>query len=141
MVPSTAIDLQKVEAANRRAARWVYRNYRYPSGVTAMMMDLNWRPLDQRRIYNRLTMLYKDTYDLVAIPASQYLTRNTRLSRHIHPFSYRQIPTPKHYFSQSQLFIWNALPAHIPDLPTLTQFSSAVWQVIHVSPKTPVSVY
>ena len=49
-----------------------------------MMKDLNWRPLDQRRIDSRLIMLYKVTYDLVAIPASQYLTRNTRLSRHIY---------------------------------------------------------
>ena len=29
---------------------------------------------------------------------------------------------------------WNALPSHIPVLPTLAQFSSAVCQVIHVSP-------
>ena len=65
-------------------------------------------------------MLYKVTYDLVAIPASQYLTRNTRLSghytssfiqtdSHLHPLSYRQIPTLKDYyrftFSQGQLFI------------------------------------
>ena len=63
-----------------------------------MMKNLNWRPLDQRRIDSRLIMLYKVTYDLVAIPASQYLTRNTRLSRHIHPLSYRQIPTLKDYY-------------------------------------------
>ena len=74
-----------------------------------MLKDLNWRPLDQRRIYSRLVVLYKVTHDLVAIPASQYLTRNTRLSRHIHPLSYRQISTLKNYyrfsFSQGQLFI------------------------------------
>ena len=29
-------------------------------------------------------MMYKVTYDLVAIPASDYLVRNTRTSRHIH---------------------------------------------------------
>ena len=91
--PHTATDIQKVEAIQRRAARWVYRDYSYTSSTTAMMKDLNWCPLDQRRIDSRLLMLYKDTYDLVAIPASQYLTRNTRLSRHIHPLSYRQIPT------------------------------------------------
>ena len=104
----TATDIQKVEAVQRRAARWVYRDYSYTSSVTAMMKDLNWRPLDQRRIDSRLIM-YKATYDLVAIPASQYLTRNTRLSRHIHALSYRQIPTLKDYyrftFSQGQLFI------------------------------------
>ena len=84
-------------------------------------------------------MLYKVTYDLVAIPASQYLTRNTRLSRHIHPLSYKQIPTLKDYnrftFFSRSIIHWNALPAHIPVLPTLALFSSAVCQVIHVSPK------
>ena len=87
----------------------MYRDYSYTSRVTAMMKDLNWRPLDQSCIDSRLIMLYKVTYDLVAIPASQYLTRNTRLSRHIHPLSYRLIPTLKDYyrftFSQGQLFI------------------------------------
>ena len=107
--PPTATDIQKVEAVQRRSARWVYRNYSYTSSVTAKIKDLNWRPLDQRRINSRLILLYKVTYDLVAIPASQYFTRNTRLSRHIHPLSYRQIPTLKDYyrftFSQDQLFI------------------------------------
>ena len=61
--PHTATDIQKVEAIQRRAARWVYRDYSYTSSTTAMMKDLNWCPLDQRRIDSRLLMLYKDTYD------------------------------------------------------------------------------
>ena len=102
------------------------------------LKDLNWHPLDQRRKDSRLIMLYKVTYDLVAIPAPQYLARNTRLSRHIHPLSYRQIPTLKDYyrftFFPRSIIHWNALPAHIPVLPTLAQFSSAGCQKIHVSP-------
>ena len=39
-----------MEAVQRRAARWVYRDYSYTFSVTVMMKDLNWRPLDQRRI-------------------------------------------------------------------------------------------
>ena len=114
----------------------MYRDYNYTSSVTAMLKDLNCRPLDQRCIDSRLIMLYKVTHDLVAIPASQYLTCNTRLSRHIHPLSYRQIHTLKDYyrftFFPRSIIHWNALPAHIPALPTLGQFSSAVCQVIHV---------
>ena len=66
--PHTATDIQKVEAVQRRAARWEYRDYSYTSSVTAMMKDLNWRPLDQRRIDSRLIMLYKVTYDLTPEP-------------------------------------------------------------------------
>ena len=66
----------------------MYRDYKYTSSVTAMLEDLSWRFLNQRRIDSRLVMLYKVTYDLVAIPASQYLTRNTRLSRCLHTDSF-----------------------------------------------------
>ena len=91
--PHTTTDINKVEAVQRRAARWAIRDYRYTSSVTAMLKDLNWRPLDQRPIDSRLVMIYKVTYDLVAIPAPDYFVRNTRASRHIHPLAYRQIQT------------------------------------------------
>ena len=101
------------------------RDYNYTSSVTAMTKDLNWRPLDRRHIDSPLIMLYRVTYDLVAIPASQYLTRNTRPSKHIHPLSYRQIPTLNEYyryyrftFSQGQLFIG------MPCQPTHQSFPS-----------------
>ena len=57
MVPHTATDIKEMEAVQRRAARWVFRDYSYTSSVTAMLEDLNWRPLDPRRIDSRLLML------------------------------------------------------------------------------------
>ena len=152
--PHTTTDINKVEAVQRRAARWATRDYRYTSSVTAMLKDLNWRSLDQRRIDNRLVMMYKVTYktldkfylksesinrvNLVAIPASDYLVRNTRILRHIHPLAYRQIQTLKDYyrftFFPRTIIQWNTLPANKPTLPTLAQFSGAVCRVIHVSP-------
>ena len=62
-----------------------------------MLHDLNWRTLDQRL----LVLLYKVTYDLVAIqsvPASDYLIGNTRPSSRIHPLAYRQVTTLKDYY-------------------------------------------
>ena len=44
----TTTDVNKVEAVQRRAARWATRDCRYTSSVTAMLKDLNWGPLDQR---------------------------------------------------------------------------------------------
>ena len=58
--------------------------YQRTSSVTQMTKDLNWRTLEQRRIDSRLTLMYKITYDLVAIPAVDYLIPNTRQSRHNH---------------------------------------------------------
>ena len=123
-----------------KQSKEVYRDYNYTSSVTASVTvegpKLAFPNL--RRIDSRLVMMNKVTNDLVAIPASQYLTRNTRPSRYIHPLSYRQLPVLKDdyrfTFFPRTIIHWNAPPAHILVLPTLAQFSSAVCQVIHVSP-------
>ena len=73
-------EINKLESVQRRAARWVTRDYRYTSSVSAMLRDLNWHTLDQRRIDSRLVLLYNITYDLVTIHAFDYLILNTRLS-------------------------------------------------------------
>ena len=82
--------------------------------------------------------MYKITYDLVAIPAADYLIPNTRQSRHNHLRAYRQIPTLKDYYKYTffprTIVHWNALPFYIPVLPTVAQFSHAVCQVVLVSP-------
>ena len=93
--PHTATDITKHEAVKRRSARWATRYYQRTSSVTQMMKGLNWRTLERRRIDSRLTLMYKITNDLVAIPAADYLIPNTRQSRHNHQLAYRQIPTLK----------------------------------------------
>ena len=91
--PHTAKYITKLEAVQRRSARWAILDYQRTSSVTQMIKDLNWRTLEQQRIDSRLTLMYKITYDLVAIPAADYLIPNTRQSRHNHQLAYRQIPT------------------------------------------------
>ena len=136
--PHTETDITKLEAVQRRSARWATRDYQRTSSVTQMIKDLNWRTLEQRRIDSRLTLMYKITYDLVAIPAADYLIPNTRQSRHNHPLAYGQIPTLKDYYKYTfflrTIVHWNALPFYIPVLPNVAQFSHAVCQVVHVSP-------
>ena len=137
--PHTATDITKLEALQRRSARWAIRDYRRTFSVAQMIKDLNWRTLEQRRIDSRLTHMYKITYDLVTIPAADYLIPNTRQSRHNRQLAYRQIPTLKDYykctfFSRTTVH-WNALPFYIPVLPTVAQFSHVVCQVVHVSPQ------
>ena len=68
--PHTAADTYKIQSVQRRAARWACRDYQQTSSVTKMLENLHLRPLDQRRIDSRLVIMYKVTYDLVAIPAS-----------------------------------------------------------------------
>ena len=59
--PHTDTAIQQIEKVQRRAARWVKRDYSRTSSVTAMLQSLNWRRLDLRRIDNRLSVMYKMT--------------------------------------------------------------------------------
>ena len=118
--PNTDLDINKLESVQRRAARWVTRDYQYTSSVSSMLQDLNWRTLDQRRIDSRLVPLYKVKFDLVAIPASDYLNRNRNIlpSSRNHLMAYRQITTLKDFYKYTffprTIIHWNALPHHIP---------------------------
>ena len=140
VVPHTDLDINKLESLQRRAARWVTCDYQYTFSVSTMLQYLNWRTLDQRRIDSRLALLYKVTCDLVAIPASDYLMRNTCPFSRNHPKAYRQITALKYFYEYTffpwTVIQWNALPHHIPTLPTLAQFSSAVCQVAHSTNST-----
>ena len=55
----TDSNISKLEAVHRIAARWVKHDYGQTSSVTEMMQYLHWRRLDQRRIDNKLSLLYK----------------------------------------------------------------------------------
>ena len=55
--PHTATDITKLEAVQRRSARWATRDYQHTSSVTQMIKDLNWRSLEQWRIDSRLTLM------------------------------------------------------------------------------------
>ena len=61
------------------------------SSVTEMMQSLHWRKLDQRRIDNNISIMYKITHNLIAIPISDFLIPLIRPSRHYHTLSYRLI--------------------------------------------------
>ena len=133
MIPAYRTVITKLEAVQRRSARWATRDYQRKPRVAQPSVTL-----EQRHIDSRLTLMYKFTYDLVAIPAADYQIPNTRQSRHNQQLAYRQIPTLKDYnkytFFPRTIVHWNALPFYIPVLPTVAQFSHAVCQVVHVSP-------
>ena len=65
-------DGTKVEAVQKRAARWATRDYKYTSSVTAMLKDLNWHPLDQRRIDSRLLI----RRDKIYFESARHITIN-----------------------------------------------------------------
>ena len=57
--PYTQTDINKVEAVQRRASRYVANNHRNRSSVSNIIQRLKWKPLADRRKDTRLVMLYK----------------------------------------------------------------------------------
>ena len=106
--------------------------------VTEMMQSLRWRRLDQLRIDNKLSLMYKITHNLIAIPISDFLIPLVRPSQHYHPLSYRLITATTDYykfsFFQRAVFYWNNLPLETVACSTLEQFNQAVCKIYHVSP-------
>ena len=93
--------IEDIEQVQKRAARFVYNNYRSkePGCVTNMLDTLNWEPLSQRRAKNRVTMLYKIINDQVTIDPNTYLNKSDTRTRGEH--KYKQIATSKNIYKYS----------------------------------------
>jgi hypothetical protein len=90
--------IEDIEQVQKRAARFVYNNYRSKEQgcVTNMLDTLNWEPLSQRRAKNRVTMLYKIINDQVTIDPNTYLNKSDTRTRGEH--KYKQIATSKNIY-------------------------------------------
>ena len=73
--PHLRKDIHHLEMVQRRAARFIKRDYSYESSVTQMLKDLDLSSLENRRKINKLTVLYKIRNDLVCIKETGYLER------------------------------------------------------------------
>ena len=128
----------KVERVQRRAARWVKQNYSPYDSVSKMVDSLGWRTLEQRRADTRLVLFYKIVHSLVAIPLPDYFEQPLRLTRNMHPLSYRQVHTRSNYYQFSffpmTIVIWNRLPADVVMLPDLDAFKREVCKINHPMP-------
>ena len=95
--PSSKHLRPQLEKIQRRAARWTTSNYDTRSSVTAMLNQLGWRTLEQRRADARLCLFCKIVYGLVAVPLPNYVQPTHRISRYCHSMTYRQIQTSTNY--------------------------------------------
>ena len=115
--------IKAVEAVQRRAARFVCRNYDYEADVKAMVTALGWRTLQERRFISRQCMLYKAIHGLAACNIPSYFPKSSGTTRTSHN---QQHVTPKariemygySYFPRT-IRTWNILPAGIVELPKI----------------------
>ena len=119
-------DIDALEWINRRALGCVYNKTWQERGVspTALLKDLGWDPLSDRRRQQRLSLMYRITYGLVEVPPTRLEkpSRNTRG----HSFKYKTIGTTcdivKHSFYLRTIPEWNNLSDSIVNAPSLDSF-------------------
>ena len=97
-------DIDSLEQVQRRAARFTTGDYHTTSSVTAMLAELGWKRLEDRRKDLRLALLYKIVHGHVAVPVDALnLEPPDPRTRKKHKYTYKHL-TPhtdpyKHFFS------------------------------------------
>ena len=93
------------------------------------MSDLGWESLQNRRLHNRLTMMYKVTNGLVEVPQEyhpvpclQYTRGHPRQFEHFQP----AVDTFKYVFLPQTIPAWNALPQVVVEADSLDTFKTCL---------------
>ena len=126
--PHLKADIDTLEQVNRRAARVVHNKGWREQGVspTAILNDLGWETLAERREKQRLIMFYRISHGLIAVPPTR-LTQPQRSTRG-HSLKYNLISTSidrvKFSFYPRTIPHWNNLSQEAVTSKSLDIFKS-----------------
>ena len=121
-------DIDTLERVNRRAARMVYNKGWRQQGVSPseLLNELGWEPLAARREKQRLTMLYRISNGLVAVPPTRLIEPERKTRGHSR--KYRVIPSTnervRHSFYNRTIPKWNALNEDTVNSESLQTFKT-----------------
>ncbi len=138
--PVTTTCIDSLEKIQRRAARWAMQDYKRTSSVEAMLQELDWPSLQERRKVARLTSLYKyrngllhiDTHHPPTIDCQKKSRRQTNSQAY-------DVPSHRTQYRQGTFFPktipeWNSLPESVATAPSLTAFASRLQRHLHQAP-------
>jgi len=114
--PYKSGQINNVEKIQRKAARFCLGRYQQTASVTAMMEELNWKSLAERRRAARLAVFSRVfNHDECLSDLSTQITRAPLEGlRHCHPFRIQSINCRKDFgqysFLPRSIRDWNALP-------------------------------
>ena len=121
--PHTKTNIDAVEMVQRRAARYVMRDFRRTSSVAEMLKNLQWNTLQQRRLQAKATLMFKIWKDLVALrkPPTSLNETSTRGNIVKLQVPYCRTDIHKASFYPSAIYLWNEIPLRTTAL-SLEQF-------------------
>ena len=130
--PYTDTLTKKLENVQRRAARFTLNRYTREASVSAMIKELSWQTLEERRQLNCLAMFYKLHNNLVATDIKNYLEpKNHHFpTRTENSQAYRIPHSSKDYhrlsFFPRTVRNWNSLPDATVKASSIEVFKMAI---------------
>ena len=127
--PYYVLDIDSLEQVQRRAAHFTTGDYHTTSSVTAMLAELGWKRLEDRRKDLRLALLYKIVHGQVAVPVDALnLEPPDPRTRKKHKYTYKHL-TPhtdpyKHFILCRTIPEWNSLPASAVEATSVESFKT-----------------
>ncbi len=130
--PHQQKDIDKLERTQRKAARFVYRDYSRNTSVTELLRKLQWSPLAERRRQQRLVFMYKILNGHVkGLDTENVLVRNTNKTRRGASGNCFNIINAKsqqykHSYYPRTIRDWNPLPDNSKNQTTINGFKAAI---------------
>ena len=126
--PHTSKNIDRLEAIQRRAARFVLNNYEYgpDANLTHKIQNqLKWLPLHHRRALYDLALFFKIKHSIVNIPFPPTVLVSPRA-----PASYINIQAThsdayKYSYFPRTVRLWNQLPTNIQQMTSLQSFKTS----------------
>ena len=132
--PHQQDQVNRIEAIQRQAARFVSNNYERTASVTDMLKILEWESLATRRLLNQCSMFYKIHFSLVNIPFPSCVIPATRQGRANNILSFNiiqsRVNTYKYSFFVRTIPIWNRLPTTVVQASSIKQFQTLALPVL-----------
>ena len=125
--PHSMVNINRLEAVQRKAARFVIGDWRRTSSVTKMLSTLGWETLEERRARMRVAMLYNIIHNNVAISGQQFLQPkvsncSTRGAATKFVVPSCRIQVYRASFFPDTIMRWNRLPGHVTESATVESF-------------------
>ena len=120
----------QLDAIQRRAARFVNNNCydREPGSVKAMISDLSWESLEQRRAKTRAVLMYKIANNLVDIPSTLLIPADARTSGNtVFKTIYTRSDVYKYSYFPHTIITWSYIPQLLRKVSTIDQFCTGLW--------------
>ena len=130
--PYHADHITRLEAVQRKAARFVTKQHRRDTSVTQLLEHLQWRSLQERRLQARLAMFYKIIHEQASCIIPPQYQRLNSSSRESHPLQFsaprNRVDSFQYSYFPRTTKVWNILPQDAVQAQDVAQFKAILQQ-------------